>query len=206
MANPYHHAISSAETFGGKPSDYYEIHSFLDSSKAHIATFKHRALLHNDLGIYLCYRIFKDTPNVEDIAMQHIEEDLGKIPLVEDLFCNYKSSVIKTTNKLQLPSNENMSRIFKTDLTDFITECKNISSFFNNVEESVMFFNSFGIFILEKIFGIEYKDTKIPTRIIAERYVLSIYRDIFSVYEVIKDWNCPTWIGNSAKPLSKETK
>jgi len=30
MAHPWHHAVSSARKYGGKPEDYLEIHSWLD--------------------------------------------------------------------------------------------------------------------------------------------------------------------------------
>lgn len=92
MAHPYHHALSSVKKFGGKPEDYQAIHDFFDSSKAHYANWRHRAVLHNSFGIYLAERIFGTTITnsngkqipVRLIGEQHITEDLGIIPTVAD--------------------------------------------------------------------------------------------------------------------------
>lgn len=93
MAHSYHHALSSAKRFGGVASDYQELHDFLDSSKQTYADFRHRALLHNTFGIFICERIFGHTITNSDgkqipvrvIAEQHVREDHnGKIPTVEE--------------------------------------------------------------------------------------------------------------------------
>jgi hypothetical protein len=92
MAHPYNHAISSAKKFGGKPEDYQAIHDFFDSSKAHYAHWRHRAVLHNSFGIYLAERIFGTTITNSDgkkvpvrlVGEQHVLEDLGIIPTVAD--------------------------------------------------------------------------------------------------------------------------
>ena len=94
MAHPWHHAVSSQKKHGGVPEDYLEIHDFFDSSKSTLASWQHRAMLHNSFGIYLAERIFgatittshgKQVP-VRVIAEQHIREDLGWIPTVHDWF------------------------------------------------------------------------------------------------------------------------
>jgi hypothetical protein len=89
---PYLHARASAHHWGGAPEDYLPIHDFIDESKAHHADMRHRAMLHNSWGIYLCERIFGHNitnsagkiVSVRDIAEQHIIEDLGRIPSVTD--------------------------------------------------------------------------------------------------------------------------
>ena len=50
MAHPWHHAVSSARKYGGKPEDYLEIHSWFDASKSQFADFRHRALRHMPSG------------------------------------------------------------------------------------------------------------------------------------------------------------
>lgn len=55
---PLQHAQISAKTYGGCWTDYVEVHSFLDSSKAACAHFKHRFLLHHAEGIELGIRVF----------------------------------------------------------------------------------------------------------------------------------------------------
>ena len=90
--HPVHHAISSVKKYGGKIEDYLEIHNFFDSSKAHFADFRHRAMLHNSYGIYLAERIFGPTITNSDgkviptrfIGEQHVIEDCGRIPSVQD--------------------------------------------------------------------------------------------------------------------------
>jgi hypothetical protein len=110
---PYLHAQRSARKFGGKPEDYLPIHDFLDSSKAHHADMRHRALLHSSFGIFLAEQMFGtnltirtgkawefslfglsvtiNTPgvrtkkvSVRDVAEGHVIEDLGRIPAVSE--------------------------------------------------------------------------------------------------------------------------
>lgn len=91
--NPYYHAQSSAQKFGGKPEDYQMIHDYLDRSKECFADFRHRAISHHSQGIYEAERIFGHTITnsegrevpVRLIAEQHVREDCGgMIPTVAD--------------------------------------------------------------------------------------------------------------------------
>ena len=100
MAHPYHHSLSSARKFGGKPEDYNQIHSLFDETKSHFADFRHRALRHHSLGIFWCEEKFgititnsdgKEVP-VRLIGEQHCREDCGKIPSVQDWFSQIKPS------------------------------------------------------------------------------------------------------------------
>lgn len=100
---PYKHARNSAKMYGGIPEDYLPIHNFMDSSKAHIADARHRALLHHSFGCFIVEQVFGESivkpdgtifrtsyitnsdgkkVQVRDIAEQHIKEDLGWIPSV----------------------------------------------------------------------------------------------------------------------------
>lgn len=95
MAKPYVHAVSSARRFGGRPEDYLEIHSFMDSSKAVFPDNRHRALTHNAwfIGVVL-ERVFGVTftnsdgrvVSVRDVGEQHVLEDFGGrfIPSAQD--------------------------------------------------------------------------------------------------------------------------
>ena len=92
MAHPVEHAHSSARRFGGKPEDYLRIHSWFDESKAFFPDFRHRALRHHTEGIFLAERIFGVTlfnldgasVPIRYIGEQHVREDLGRIPTVQD--------------------------------------------------------------------------------------------------------------------------
>lgn len=90
--NPYHHALSSVSRFGGVVDDYLPLHQWLDESKAYFPDLRHRALRHHAEGIFLLERIFGVTLTnsegravpVRFIGEQHVKEDLGRIPTVQD--------------------------------------------------------------------------------------------------------------------------
>jgi hypothetical protein len=89
---PYKHARVSVRKFGGKEEDYQAIHDFIDSSKAHFPDMRHRAILHSSFGIYITEMVFgtyitnSDDRKVQvrDIAEQHVLDDMGRIPTVQD--------------------------------------------------------------------------------------------------------------------------
>jgi len=92
MAHSFHHALSSAKRFGGKPEEHLKYHDFLDGSKAHMADFRHRALRHHSEGIFMLEALFGSTITlstgrvlpVRFVGEQHVLEDLGRIPTVQD--------------------------------------------------------------------------------------------------------------------------
>ena len=92
MAKPLIHAKSSARKFGGKAEDYLAIHDCMDSSKSVEASAKHRLVFHSAFGIFIIEKIFGHTIknsdgkdiSVRDIAEQHVLEDLGFIPSLND--------------------------------------------------------------------------------------------------------------------------
>lgn len=89
---PHLHANISAKQHGGKPEDYMAIHEFIDHSKAAVADVRHRAMLHSAWGIYVVSQVFGNlitnsdgkTVSVRDIAEEHVIQDLGFIPTMED--------------------------------------------------------------------------------------------------------------------------
>jgi len=114
------HAKNSVKKWGGNIYDYMPIHDFMDSSKAHIADMRHRALLHSAFGCFLVERVFGDYETlpdgkivkasyitnsdgkkvgVRDIAEQHIYEDMGWIPSVTDYFKHMKQALWFSLNK-----------------------------------------------------------------------------------------------------------
>jgi hypothetical protein len=89
---PLIHAKVSVKKFGGKVDDYLAIHEFIDSSKIAVADIRHRAMLHSAWGIYMVEKVFgsyfknsdgKDI-STRDVAEEHIQEDLGFIPTMQD--------------------------------------------------------------------------------------------------------------------------
>ena len=92
MAACWHHAVSSARKFGGKPDDYVAFHQWFDHSKEHTADFRHRMLRHHTEGIKMAEQIFgpvirnsdgRDIPTTL-LGEQHVKEDLGFIPTFND--------------------------------------------------------------------------------------------------------------------------
>lgn len=89
---PYLHGQVSVKKWGGKPEDYQAIHDFLDSSKAHFPDMRHRALLHSSFGIFITEKVFGinitnsdgKIVSVRDVAEQHVIDDMGTIPTVQD--------------------------------------------------------------------------------------------------------------------------
>lgn len=92
MANSYFHALSSARKWGGVADDYLAVHNWMDSSKASIADFRHRALFHHAHGCFIAESLFGPVLTnvagrivpIRQIAEQHIIEDLGRIPSFAD--------------------------------------------------------------------------------------------------------------------------
>lgn len=89
---PHLHGNSSVKRYGGKREDYQDIHDFIDQTKAHHPDMRHRAILHNSFGCFLVERVFGITRinsdgkeySPRDIAEQHIIEDMGNIPTIQD--------------------------------------------------------------------------------------------------------------------------
>ena len=90
----FNHCKSSVKHFGGLELDYHSIHAWFDESKGHYADIRHRALRHHTQGILECEKVFgiyiTNSDNrrvpVKSIAEQHIREDLGFIPSIQDWF------------------------------------------------------------------------------------------------------------------------
>lgn len=89
---PFLHTRGSVKRWGGKVEDYLPIHDFIDSTKIAMPDLRHRAVLHNAFGCFLVERVFGHTlinsdgkeVSTRDIAENHIIEDLGFLPSLED--------------------------------------------------------------------------------------------------------------------------
>jgi hypothetical protein len=85
---PIVHARNCVKKWGGNESDYLPIHEWFDQTKSHFGDNRHRAILHNSFGIFLCEQMFgrilvnsdKREVHVRDIGELHVIEDLGTIP------------------------------------------------------------------------------------------------------------------------------
>ena len=91
MSNPLVHAERSARKWGGTARDYLALHQWFDATKGHLPDNRHRLLLHNSFGMLLAEQVFGPSLQnsdgrrvfIRDLAAQHILEDLGFIPTVE---------------------------------------------------------------------------------------------------------------------------
>lgn len=86
--------MSASHKWGGTPEDYLPIEEFIDSSKKTFGDYRHRAMYHHTLGVYLCEDLFGKTISIQKniktiqvpvrlIAERHIVEDLGFLPSPE---------------------------------------------------------------------------------------------------------------------------
>lgn len=92
MSKPIIHAKNSAKKFGGSPEDLYlAIHDQMDEPKASHPSIKFRTIFHSSYGIYIIEKIFGHSFTnsdgkvvaVRDVAEQHVLEDLGFIPSLD---------------------------------------------------------------------------------------------------------------------------
>ena len=68
MANPHHHAVSSAKRWGGVWEDYIAVHEWFDATKAWCPDFRHRAMRHHSEGIFECMSVFGTTITLSTCA------------------------------------------------------------------------------------------------------------------------------------------
>ena len=90
------HGKIHAKKYGGSPDDYADIDDFIDSTKQAVADVRHRAILHSAFGCFLVEKVFGRTRinsegreySPRDIAEDHIQQDLGFIPTMEQYLNN----------------------------------------------------------------------------------------------------------------------
>lgn len=172
---PLQHAQISRKTYGGCWQDYIEVHSFLDSSKAACAHFKHRFFLHHREGIELGAMIFGgEIVNGDGRAIQtqqlltdHLIEDVGCAVTVDDwanaLFPSKDDSFYKFLKRRrdlvesgEIQGENELLRAFNLRRDDIVR----VKAFLNRPLESsphpaalLVTHNSFGVFLAEKLFG-----------------------------------------------------
>jgi hypothetical protein len=107
---PWYHALSSAQKFGGNPFDYIAIHAWFDETKQYTGNWTHRVLRHHAVGIEQACAVFghvlkvagREVP-VRSVAEQHVIEDCGFIPTIQDwlepLSRNPESWMLKVQKK-----------------------------------------------------------------------------------------------------------
>ena len=103
MTHPVYHAISSARIYGGVWQDYIPVHHYLDATKEAFCDFRHRAMRHHAQGIFWAETIYgheilnsagKTVP-VRYVGEQHIIEDCGRIPTIDDWLERFHPGSVK---------------------------------------------------------------------------------------------------------------
>jgi len=92
---PWKHAESSAKKWGGIPEFYIELHNWFDETKQYTGDWTHRALRHHSAGIQWAIETFGDTIHgvpTKLLAEQHVTEDCGTIPTVQDWMAPLKGN------------------------------------------------------------------------------------------------------------------
>jgi hypothetical protein len=92
MSHSYFHSVSSANAFGGVADDYLDIHAWFDRSRGSTSSILHRMLAHHTAGIQDAIAHFGATLTISTgrrvpvslIGEQHITEDLGFVPTLDD--------------------------------------------------------------------------------------------------------------------------
>lgn len=95
---PLIHAKQSVKKYGGTVEDYLPIHNWFDQTKSAVPDMRHRTVLHNAFGIFLCEQVFgvyivnsdNKKVSVRDIGEEHVIQDLGFIPTLEHYLKNMK--------------------------------------------------------------------------------------------------------------------
>lgn len=82
---PFVHAQASARKSGRDWTEDLPIHEFMDLAKNACPDLRHRLILHNsDLGPELASRAFPDRTDARDVALAHVQQDLGWLPTLND--------------------------------------------------------------------------------------------------------------------------
>jgi hypothetical protein len=146
MSKPMIHAKSSAKKYGGIPEDYIEIHQWFDQTKAHFGDNRHRTLLHNSFGIFLCESVFgiqlinsdNKTFSVRDVGEQHIIEDLGFIPNVGDYLCEMPIKDWMCGGKEDCPQSRKAIKTVSADEINKLIELRRKSELITGMQRTLI--------------------------------------------------------------------
>ncbi len=233
---PLQHAQISQKTHGGCWRDYIAVHSFLDSSKAACAHFKHRFLLHHLEGIELGTRICgaslttseNKTIETRRILTEHLIEDVGRIVSVEDwardLLPNENDSFYKFLEKKRasiegdsIPGENELLAAFNLSKDDAAA----VKKFLRFPLETsahpaalLVSHNSFAVFLAERIFGHAFvKNTGSQKQLVAvrevfERLIFLRMKAVYSPAEIVARTASQEWMRgvNASKRAQEEKK
>lgn len=217
MAHPFHHARSSVRQHGGEIGDYLTLHEWFDSSKAAWADMRHRAILHSSWGVAQFLRIFGETltrssdrvvlPS-EILAIQHMEEDLGRQATPAD----WLSQIDATDGpgrSLAIQCHVSATRLGgePSDYRPIHEWMHSPMTAWDDPRALRITHNSFGIFLAEEVLGSTITrlsdGLSVPTRIIAEYHVLTDHQTIPTLQDKLTAIRPTKWMMRGAAPLSR---
>ena len=193
---PYQHSRISAHVFGGIWSDYQPVHDWFDQTKASLAIMAHRAALHSsDFGKMLCLQVFgthivntdQKRISVEDIALQHIEDDLGAFTPVADWLDHVPAPRWLDENERMVPPDlaglDEHPEQFLADrfggdpitFTPLVAWFDQTKRYYEGPKHRVLLHNAFGAFLAEQVFGTlvhPRPDRAVGVRDIAEMIIM----------------------------------
>ena len=208
MAKPLFHAINSAKKFGGKPEDYQTIHCKLDESKSAYPQMSHRIVLHSLFGREFCQKLFGKTIqnadgrtiSVAEVVDQHILEDLGFLPSLEDWFRELsddnplvKSPYFPTEKQCKISAKN-----FGGKPEEYLQIHQQMNGVHTNPAGKVIFHHAYGTFLIEDLFGVGFANSAsraISTREVAEQHILRTFRRIPTLEDWIKGIDKPWMAG-----------
>lgn len=232
---PLQHAQISQKIHGGGWQDYIALHSFLDSSKAACAHFKHRFLLHHREGVELGARIFgASVVNSENKAIEtrrilteHLIEDVGRIVSADtwacDLLPNENDSFYKLLAKKRaliegdsIPGENELLAAFNLSKDDAAAVKKFLRFPLETSEHPAALLvshNSFAVFLAERVFGHAFvKNTTTQKQFVAvrevfERVIFLRMKAVYSPAEIVARTASQEWMrGANAGNAQSEKK
>lgn len=215
MAHQIYHSISSSKTFGGAPSDYWPLHSWMDQSKALVALASHRLFLHNEWGIMMVIKKFGEQYNgvsTKALAEQHILEDLRFIPTLEKClalgrpFFHYKDYMAgdDIANIIKKYSLELQEDIFA--ITELVEILDSPYQLWQDDKSLNLTHCAWSCFLVEQIMGVIITTKNIPTRYLVERIILKRLGKLPSAESALAGIPVEGWQCANALKLSEKYK
>lgn len=220
MAHAFYHAKSSARKFGGTLEDYLDLHTFMDSTKAHVPDNRHRLFLHNAWGIFFVEEIFGTTITRQSdgkqvptrtILEQHVKEDFGgKIPTLEQCFDPSMKTYFSPLDDNEWSHCIHSAKTFGGEPIDYMVLHKHINQVRNVYPHDAgqtLLHNAWGISLLVVALGetfVRPSDRKVCSiRAVLEAHVQKDRGCIPTMAQSIEHIQVARWMSQDALPLSQ---
>ena len=200
-------------------TDAFQLHHWLDSSKAIDATFRHRALRHRIEVLSYVNKVFPNMVEApfKEILTQHFEEDFGFVPTTQSWIAAMEVHRWMHGNQVLrrgLVANLLVHKFggIDSDYDPLLDYYLDPSSF--DIRENYIKYSSWGIFEAEyafinnpskvkHLYYISSTEKHVPLRTICESIVQAKYGLIPNISKWLDCINKETWMFAVAKPLSK---